>query len=89
MPTGCTATPAAAAATSGLVLAARRLAGGFSVAEPGLVWITLGGVGGWLWLSPGELRIDVDPRSREIALLFPPEARGRPPAEAVARALAM
>ena len=34
---------AAAAATSGLVLAARRLAGGFSVAEPGLVWITLGG----------------------------------------------
>ena len=34
---------AAAAATSGLVLAARRLSGGFSVAEPGLVWITLGG----------------------------------------------
>lgn len=53
-----------------------------------LLALTLGGVGGWLWLSPGELRIDVDPRSREIALLFPPEARGRPPAEAVARALA-
>lgn len=34
---------AAAAATSGLVLAARRLSGGFSAAEPGLVWITLGG----------------------------------------------
>jgi hypothetical protein len=34
---------AAAAATSGLVLAARRLAGGFTAAEPGLVWITLGG----------------------------------------------
>ncbi|MEI6658327.1 MAG: hypothetical protein WCO76_07295 [Planctomycetota bacterium] len=34
---------AAAAATSGLVLAARRLAGGFAAAEPGLVWITLGG----------------------------------------------
>ena len=34
---------AAAAATCGLVLAARRLAGGFTAAEPGLVWITLGG----------------------------------------------
>ena len=34
---------AAAAVTSGLVLAARRLAGGFTAAEPGLVWITLGG----------------------------------------------
>jgi hypothetical protein len=34
---------AAAAATSGFVLAARRLTGGFTAAEPGLVWITLGG----------------------------------------------
>ena len=34
---------AAAAATSGLVLAMRRLAGGFAAAEPGLVWLTLGG----------------------------------------------
>ena len=34
---------AAAALSSGMVLAWRRLAGGFTAAEPGLAWMTLGG----------------------------------------------
>lgn len=34
---------ATAAVTAGTVLAGRRLAGGFAAAEPGLVWLTLGG----------------------------------------------
>jgi hypothetical protein len=34
---------AAASMTSGMVLAWRRLAGGFAGADPGLVWMTLGG----------------------------------------------
>lgn len=43
---------------------------------------------GWRWAHPGDLRVDVDPRSREVALLFPAEARGLRTADAVARALA-
>lgn len=34
---------ASAAVAAGVVLAARRLSGGFVAAEPGLVWLTLGG----------------------------------------------
>ncbi|MEY4307174.1 MAG: hypothetical protein RJA95_542 [Verrucomicrobiota bacterium] len=43
---------------------------------------------GWHWTHPSDLRIDLDPRSREVALLFPAETKGRRAAEAVARALA-
>lgn len=43
---------------------------------------------GWHWTHPGDQRIDVDARSREVALLFPAEAKGRRTAEPVARALA-
>ena len=41
----------------------------------------------WRWLDPSELRLDLDPRSREVALLFPAEAAGRKASEAVIRAL--
>lgn len=37
------ASGAAAAVACGLLLVARRLAGGFTAADPGLVWMTLGG----------------------------------------------
>ena len=53
-----------------------------------LVALALGGIAGWAWLSPGGLRLDVDPRSREVVLLLPGEARGRRTAEAVIKALA-
>ena len=43
---------------------------------------------GWQRAHPGDLRVDVDPRSREVALLFPAEAKGLRTADAVARALA-
>ena len=43
---------------------------------------------GWHWTHPSDLRIDLDPRSREVALLFPAETKGRRAAEAVARARA-
>jgi len=39
----------------------------------------------WLWLDPRDLRLRVDPRSREVALLFPEETIGRRTAEAVLR----
>jgi hypothetical protein len=42
----------------------------------------------WAWTHPGDLRIDVDPGCREVALLFPTEAKGLRTAEAVSRALA-
>ncbi len=43
---------------------------------------------GWRWSHPSDLRIGIDPRSREVALLFPSEMKGRRTAEAVARTLA-
>jgi hypothetical protein len=43
---------------------------------------------GWRWTHPGDLRLDVDSRSREVALLCPAEAKGLRTAEPVARALA-
>jgi hypothetical protein len=42
---------------------------------------------GWHWTHPADLRIAVDPRSREIALLFPAEAKGLRTAAVVSRAL--
>lgn len=41
----------------------------------------------WLWLAPSDLRLDVDPRCREVALLLPAETLGRRTADAVLRAL--
>jgi hypothetical protein len=42
----------------------------------------------WRWLRPGDLRLSVDPRSREVALIFPEEAADRRCADGVLRALA-
>ena len=41
----------------------------------------------WWWLDPADLRLRVDPRSREVALLFPVETVGRRTAAAVLQAL--
>ena len=41
----------------------------------------------WLWLDPSELRLRVDPRSREVALLVPAETVGRRTAVAVLQSL--
>jgi hypothetical protein len=43
---------------------------------------------GWHWLRPADLRLSVDPRSREVALIFPDEAANRRCADGVLRALA-
>jgi hypothetical protein len=43
---------------------------------------------GWHWLRPADLRLSVDPRSREVALIFPDEAADRRCADGVVRALA-
>ena len=37
----------------------------------------------WRWLDPSDLRLHVDPRSREVALIFPAETIGRRTAAAV------
>ena len=42
----------------------------------------------WFWLRPGDLRLDVDPRSREIAVFLPGEAVGRKSPDAALYALA-
>jgi hypothetical protein len=42
----------------------------------------------WLWTHPGELRLRIDPRSREVALILPREAQGLRTSAAVLRALA-
>ena len=41
----------------------------------------------WLWLDPSNLRLRIDPRSREVALLLPAETIGRRTAAAVLYAL--
>ena len=41
----------------------------------------------WLWLDPAALRLRVDPRSREVALIVPAEMVGRRTATAVILAL--
>jgi hypothetical protein len=53
-----------------------------------IVLLVIIGAAAWRWLIPGDRRIDVDPRSREIALLFPAEAKGLRTAGAVVGALA-
>jgi hypothetical protein len=42
----------------------------------------------WLWTHPGDLRLRIDPRSREVALILPREAQGFRTSAAVLRALA-
>ena len=42
----------------------------------------------WLWTHPGDLRLRIDPRSREVALILPREAQGLRTSTAVLRALA-
>ena len=42
----------------------------------------------WLWTHPGDLRLRIDPRSREVALILPREAHGLRTSAAVLRALA-
>jgi hypothetical protein len=42
----------------------------------------------WLWRHPGDLRLRIDPRSREVALILPREAQGLRTSAAVLRALA-
>ena len=42
----------------------------------------------WLWTHPGYLRLRIDPRSREVALILPREAQGLRTSAAVLRALA-
>ena len=41
----------------------------------------------WLWTHPSDLRLRIDPRSREVALLLPREAQGLRTSTAVRRAL--
>ncbi len=56
-------------------------------------WLLLAGLAtacgsAWLWTHPGDLRLQVDPRSREVALILPREAQGLRTSAVVRRALA-
>jgi hypothetical protein len=42
----------------------------------------------WRWTHPGDLRLRIDPRSREVALILPREAQGLRTSAAVLQALA-
>ena len=53
-----------------------------------LAVMTVGGLLAWRWLRPGDLRLSVDPRSREVAVIDPLEASDRRCADGVLRALA-
>lgn len=53
-----------------------------------LAVISIGGLLAWRWLRPGDLRLSVDPRSREVAVIHPREAADRRCADGVLRALA-
>ena len=53
-----------------------------------LAVISVGGLLAWRWLRPGDLRLSVDPRSREVAVVYPQEAADRRCADGVLRALA-
>jgi hypothetical protein len=53
-----------------------------------LAVISVGGLLAWRWLRPGDLRLSVDPRSREVAVIDPLEASDRRCADGVLRALA-
>jgi hypothetical protein len=52
-----------------------------------LVFLAMASGLAWWWLDPADRRLRVDPRSREVALLFPAETVGRRTAAAVLRAL--
>ncbi|MEY4132379.1 MAG: hypothetical protein RL592_437 [Verrucomicrobiota bacterium] len=58
--------------------------------RPWLLLVCLATASGlaWLWLDPADLRLRVDPRSREVALIVPAELTGRRAADAVLHALA-
>ena len=51
-----------------------------------LAVISVGGLLAWRWLRPGDLRLSVDPRSREVAVIYPQEAADRRCADGVLRA---
>jgi hypothetical protein len=53
-----------------------------------LAVLSVGGLLIWAWLRPGDLRLSVDPRSREIAVIDAREAAERHCADGVLRALA-
>jgi hypothetical protein len=53
-----------------------------------LAVMSVGGLLAWRWLRPGDLRLSVDPRSREVAVVDPREAADRRCADGVLRALA-
>lgn len=53
-----------------------------------LAVLSVGGLLAWRWLRPGELRLSVDSRSREVAVVDAREATGRRCADGVIRALA-
>jgi hypothetical protein len=53
-----------------------------------LAVMSVGGLLAWRWLRPGDLRLSVDPRSREVAVINPLEAADRRCADGVLRALA-
>ncbi len=57
--------------------------------RPWLLLVLLATASGlaWLWLDPAELRLRIDPRSRELALIIPAEMVGRRTATAVILAL--
>jgi hypothetical protein len=53
-----------------------------------LAVLSVGGLLAWRWLRPMDVRLSVDPRSREVALIDPREAADRRCADGVLRALA-
>ena len=52
-----------------------------------LAVISVGGLLAWRWLRPADLRLSVDARSREVAVIYPQEASDRRCADGVLRAL--
>jgi GNAT superfamily N-acetyltransferase len=57
--------------------------------RPWLLLVILATASGlaWLWLDPAALRLRIDPRCREVALIIPAETIGRRTAAAVLQAL--
>lgn len=57
--------------------------------RPWLLLVLLATASGlaWRWLDPSDLRLRVDPRTRELALIVPAELAGRRAADAVLGAL--
>lgn len=57
--------------------------------RPWLLLVLLATASGlaWRWLDPTDLRLRIDPRAREVALIVPAELAGRRAADAVLNAL--